>query len=818
MTAVEEEARRFEVGQYVGSVAEYEALPVGAVLREDGSTITLTKQGDGQWLNSRSGSTHPSENYGARRRIEFLPTWNWQVGQRVYGDGVYQQLPVGTVLVNGRHTLTKTGPDEWRDNVTGHTHGSAHFGGERTIQYLPTDAEPAPRWQVGQEVTADDLDALPVGTAIGVRGDGSGLVKQNDGRWLRSDGELFEARGLTMRRYILSLPDETTTGASFTYAGVDYIVGSTLDRQALYAAAPVGTVVYEPLGRTWEKVTANLWHCTSETRADRTSAGMRHLARTITHLPTVGNEPVAAEPDERWVIGAHFDAETQAEDAPVGLEFRHDDRLTFRKLNDGRWMREDNNIYDNMRMHTTRGPITGLNVRREFTVGEQIRHEWEYIDALPGTVARDGENTYIKEDEGQWRWTNNDRRYTSAQMRGTRRTITAITPDDGWPVGRVLSSIADYTDAPVGVVVQAERGNPVRKVHPRWWVEIDGERWVWNLASGLNNARTIIERLDPDAHPLALETQEDYENAPIGTVVTFGCNTVDPTRRNTKQPDGTWARSRNGGSRTSRQLAGESGNVRAVVSWGSGAVFDQAAYLIEVAESLRHIGTEGGWPGPARAGRVMLGAEPAPTVGSGIDPYCLQWLPGFVGWVQTPYGRVLVTGAGEQGFKVLARDGQGAVAAEEFIRYDHVQGGNDGRGEVVVAAPIPAREFESRMQVVEWLQEQHHKMQRTYQWCGTPWSLMQRAHLTPDTVIPEAPVVPFAAGDRFRLGRREDMPRIEALPAGTQIRGVGDRHLRVKLNDQWFFVESGAPSVLGGDFEVTYVPDPVAVARDEEPF
>lgn len=254
VTEVKQE-KVFKVGDPVATTEEFRALPVGATVFLDGlrapaypSQGYWTKRSENLWSDGGGWTKNDSQmpRMSGPRYIRSLPTASagLALGTRLITEADYRSAPVGTTvrreILKDHAGYTKLDNGLWQDNTPG-WEATRNFAWDMARYERIVVAKPVPTFKVGDKVTKEQAEALPVGTRIKhFSGDTRDDVKGQDGKW-RCGGE----------------------GFGYTAPGGDVItylppkVGEILESLEDYQNAPIGTVIDEEF--RYKKVSQEKW-------------------------------------------------------------------------------------------------------------------------------------------------------------------------------------------------------------------------------------------------------------------------------------------------------------------------------------------------------------------------------------------------------------------------------------------------------------------------------------------------------------------------------------------------------------------------------
>lgn len=323
------------LGATVNTLAEFEALPVGATIRS-GTGIVRVKRVDGQWQVLGSATrVRPS----ARMRMGFhvvdsIPTPEVaevvepEVVLPALGEGVqtFEQmvaLPVGTVVQAGSHYRTKGEDREWHQHrdrdgvphVAGSPDDSMSVNGYNTVVFLPSDEETVTDPRVGTVVrTRAELDDLPVGTVITWNtAQAHSRTKIDSGAWVR-DGLARFARNLSMSPpwTVTSVPGSEMVEPAEPVA---FTIGDLITTAEQYAALPVHSVVRHGMGSEQPvvKMAEGEWGSPINGTSVFSDASVANTSRTLVALPQGSVAPAAACTLDHSVVVPAAVAEAVAE-------------------------------------------------------------------------------------------------------------------------------------------------------------------------------------------------------------------------------------------------------------------------------------------------------------------------------------------------------------------------------------------------------------------------------------------------------------------------------------------------------------------------
>lgn len=387
------------VGGTVGSRAQYNAMPVGAQIRNpnqtsDGAVWTKINQAD--WRqeggSNMTSTTLRTDNYLVVHHLPGVDSPEFQVGSRITTPEQFTALPVGTRIRGNTGTLWHKAEDGTirrdRDNTVATNRTYLVRGG--TITALP---EPEPeRLPVGTRLTTQEqFDALPVGTII-VAGTTRyekvqpvmGLYP-NTGWWRLRNGVRTDEQPQ------FSIGDGTNRIESYPVSTVEapthgLNVGDLVQTHEQFALLPIGTIVEGQSGdryvvdeRGWRECdTAGVPFEHASSSRDRTASGLLSLNyNTIVSFPEV------------WVAGQAVTQDEQAR-LPIGSVIRRNQ--TWTKQTDGRWLRQDREEYHGNFTHSmTLISVGGGSI--EYESVDQFKHRFrEHVVAA--SVSHLGSPTY----------------------------------------------------------------------------------------------------------------------------------------------------------------------------------------------------------------------------------------------------------------------------------------------------------------------------------------------------------------------------------------------------------------------------------------
>lgn len=546
----------------------YASFPIGTEVVSQYGGIHYTKDSDGMWVSSATGSAYTDEDMSdpedAMELVSFPEpdtsvTPTYAPGTPVESIDDLQKAPIGSFISvknspNIQNGWTKVGDDQWV--FTGETNSiaSKDFKSVITSKLIQWGSRPtaqAPeqkQYTDGQKITAQEAIDAPVGATLGFNNPAvnATYTKNANGEWIIT-GSSTGANGKpasqvenAVDKGILVVKDADTWNNPSTQTSAPYEPGTPVESVDALKNAPVGSVIYYKTSQQpdygWTKTPEGKWLFNGATTSDPSET----FKSAISDNGMIWG-PAPDTPE--GVPGTPVTSVSDLGNAPVGTVIYHDKYPSndWTKNAQGTWdyskggasdtddffsmaINEGNILWGEPKQSSTSsGQVTSVQQLEDAPEGTKIINTW-YDDDVDVT-----HNDIWTKTNGKWYadydpWMNTSSdgfksQITKGQTSFYRQEPTQLT---GKP-----ESVEQLKSVPVGTVVYTVKNKtPFEKINEgTWkntktgteWATDDFDSWVENDNLTFDNPETSGGQSDEFTG--TVKSVDQLKSAPIGTMV-----------------------------------------------------------------------------------------------------------------------------------------------------------------------------------------------------------------------------------------------------------------------------------------------------------